>query len=136
MDTDQPLPTGDHEVPLLDAVDSVRATGPSMGTLTVGWSLGIGGGTIADRNMIQKLALKIATGTFARRASVNLVVEDEDGNLRREAHNIFEDQIVETVTYHVEADTKSSDQVILIAIAEAIAEFRRRKGGSTGDAGV
>lgn len=124
IDAETSLPT-DGDVPLLAAVEEVRTEGPSMGTITIGWSLGRDGGTINDRNIIKSLAMKIATGNFARRAKVNMILEDEDGNLHREEHNLLEDQIVAKVSYDVEADTQTSAEVVLQAVADAIKTFNQ-----------
>ena len=123
LDADSPLPQGDS---LLDAVESVRANGPEHGTIYVGWSLGREGGSLKDKNIIKKLATEIATKNLARRARVNMVVENEQGQLRREQHDLFEDHIVTKVSYRVSPDVRSDESTILVAIAKAIDDFNQR----------
>jgi len=125
LDTDRQLPKGNS---LLDAVESVRAEGPSNGTLYVGWSLGREGGTMKDKSIIKKLATEIAVNKLARRASVNLVVEDEQGNLHREQHDLFEDHIVSKVSYRVASDVRVDTSTILTAISKSIQDFNKLPG--------
>lgn len=114
------------DIPLLDAVDSVLESGPSVGTVTIAWSLGLDGGTIADRNLIKKIAAKIASEGLARWGRVNLIVEKDGGELRREQHDLLEDAIVAKIQYMVEADSQTSSGLILDAIQRAIHEFNQR----------
>jgi hypothetical protein len=125
VNADETLPA-DGNLPLLTAVNELRASGPDTGVITIGWSLGRKGGTHNDQGIIKSIALKIATGDFARRGKVNLVLEDEDGSLHREEHDLLEDQIVTKVTYQVDADTRTSTDVVLTAIGGAIDEFNKR----------
>lgn len=125
VDADQPIPNQGGDLSVFDAVESLRSAGPSAGTMSVKFALGYEG-TAADRNLIQRMALWVAQGGFARRGEVGLVIEDEHGNIRRETHKIFEDQIVETVSYEVDEDSESNEELVLDAIAKAIRDFRRR----------
>ncbi len=120
---------------LLDAVNEVRTKGPSTGTVTVGWSLGIDGGSSHDKDLLQKVAEKIIQGKLARRATANLVVEDEDGNVRRETHNLFEDKIVANVKYRVDADAAQTTESILKEVSKAMTVVRKRthRGGAGAD---
>jgi hypothetical protein len=118
-------PEGDGDIPLLDAVEGVLQQGPDAGTLKVSWSLGYDG-SVTDRNLIRRVALRIATAGFSNQASVNLLVEDDEGGIRRETHKVFEDHIVEKVSYYVEADEVSNSSVVLRAVGEAVAEFLKR----------
>jgi hypothetical protein len=123
MDATQALPSGSQ---LLDAVEELRDAGPSAGTLLIGWSLGRSGGSDADQSLIKAFAQRIQTGRLARRASVNLVVEDDNGQLKREQHDLFEDHIVTKVHYDVDPNVPSETSTVLHAIADAIKEFNGR----------
>ncbi|MBX3095068.1 MAG: hypothetical protein KF680_11110 [Cryobacterium sp.] len=125
MDANQPIPNHDGDLSVFDAVENLRSVGPSAGTMSVKFALGYEG-TAADRNLIQRMALWVAQGGFARRGEVGLVLEDEDGNIHRETHKIFEDQIVETVSYEVDEDSESNEEIVLDAVARAIQDFRGR----------
>lgn len=111
---------------LLNAVDGVRDKGPKSGTITLGWSLGIEGGNQQDKDLLQKAAEKIIQKKLAKRASANLVIEDENGNLRREQHDLLEDKVVTTVRYKVEADAAQTTESILTAVGKAIADVKQR----------
>lgn len=110
---------------LLTAVSEVLSKGPKAGVLKVGWTLGYDGST-ADRNLIKSIAYKVATGGFAERATVNLLVANDDGDVRHETHNVFEDHIVEKVSYQIDADQVSSSTIILNAVGQAIKDFTSR----------
>lgn len=110
----------------LTAVEEVRTQGPKTGTVTVGWSLGIDGGSHQDKDLLQKAAEKIIQGRLAKRATANLVVEDDDGNIRRETHNLFEDKIVTTVKYRVEPDATQTTESILNEVVKAMADVKKR----------
>ncbi|MFD4958429.1 hypothetical protein [Microbacterium sp. NPDC058389] len=124
LDAEEPIPS-DTEVPILDAVEQVRKKGPSVGTITIGWTLGRDGGTISDRGLIKKLAQKIAEGGIAKRGKVNLVLDDGQGGVKREVHSLFEDQVVTKVSYEVEADVRTSSEIVLSAINDAISTFNQ-----------
>lgn len=113
---------------LLDAVNEVRTKGPSTGTITVGWSLGVKGGSASDKDLLQRVAERIIQGKLARRASANLVMEDEDGNIRRETHDLFQDKIVANVKYRVEADTAQTTESVLKAVSQAMTDVKNRTG--------
>jgi len=122
LDADKELPDGD-DLPLLDAVESVRAEGPSVGTFYVGWSLGRNNGTTADKNLIKRIATRISSQNLARRAVVNMVVEDEHGKLRNETHNLFEDHVVRKASWQVSPDQRSDSSAVLSAISKAVQDF-------------
>lgn len=124
LDAEEPIPS-DKEVPILEAVEQVRKKGPSVGTITIGWTLGRDGGTISDRGLIKKLARRIAEGGLAKRGKVNLVLDDGAGGVKHEIHNLFEDQVITKVRYEVEADVRTTSEVVLGAINDAIAEFNQ-----------
>lgn len=110
----------------LNAVEEVRTKGPRTGTVTIGWSLGIDGGSAQDKDLLRKAAEKIIQNKLAKRASANLVVQGADGSLRRETHNLFEDKIVTNVKYKVEADVAQTTESILNAVGKAITEVTKR----------
>lgn len=111
---------------LLGAVENVRRSGPSEGVMYVGWSMGRSGGTISDKSMLKKLAEVITTKHLANRATANLVIEDADGNMRHETHNLFEDQIVEKAKWKVDRSKPSDVSEILSAISKAMREFDKK----------
>jgi hypothetical protein len=125
LDAGRELPDGD-DLPLLDAVEATRAEGPSVGTFYVGWSLGRGNGTAADKTLIKHLAERITSDRLARRATVNMVVEDEHGKIRHETHNMFEDQIVQKAIWQANPNQRSSSTEVLTAIAKAMQDFGTR----------
>jgi hypothetical protein len=124
LDAEEPIPS-DEQVPILEAVEQVRKKGPSVGTITIGWTLGRAGGTISDRSLIKKLAQKIAEGGIAKRGKVNLVLDDGAGGVKHEVHSLVEDQVVTKVSYEVEADVRTSSEVVLSAINDAISTFNQ-----------
>lgn len=129
VDASQELPTDSS---ILEAVENVREAGPSTGTLYFGWSLGRSGGSGRDQSMIKDLAEKLRTSQLAKRATVNMVVEDEDGRLKRETHSLVEDSIVHKVSYEASSDTRANTSQVLREIVKAIEDFRNRTnvGGS------
>lgn len=122
LEADRELPSGEG-LPLLDAVESVRAGGPSVGTFYVGWSLGRGNHTTSDKNLIKRIAERMTSENLARRASVNMIVEDAHGKLRHETHNMFEDQVVQKASWQVSPNQKSDSSAVLSAISNAIQNF-------------
>lgn len=125
IDTEKELTTeGDKS--LIGAVDGLRRKGPSEGTMYVGWSLGRDRGTLADKSMLKKLAEQVTTHNLAKRAEANLIIEDEDGNIRHETHNLFEDQIVEKARWSVERSRPSDVSAILLAIGKAMSAFEAK----------
>nr|WP_154923245.1 hypothetical protein [Microbacterium testaceum] len=125
LDADRPLPKGD-DLPLLDAVETTRAQGPSTGTFYVGWSLGRGNGSAADKNLMKKIAERMTTDRLARRAEVNMIVEGDDGKVRHETHNMFEDQVTQKASWQVSPDKLSTTEDVLAAISTAIQGFHNR----------
>lgn len=122
LDASEELPD-DTDVGLLDAVETLRAEGPNTGTLMVGWSLGYDGGTIKDKNLLKALATKIRTDNLARRIKVNMVVQNDDGVLRRETHDLIVDRITKKATWQASPDKRPSTSDILVAISNSMREL-------------
>jgi hypothetical protein len=92
--------------------------------LTVRWSLGRSNGSESAREAIQNAALWVAQGGFSSKAEVRIVSEDDDGQIKRDLHQIFDDRIAKSVEFFVPEGERASDEVILDAIANAIRQFR------------
>ncbi|PTT14649.1 hypothetical protein DBR36_15865 [Microbacterium sp. HMWF026] len=131
LDSEEEIATdddGDGGIPLLDAVENLRAEGPQTGTLMVGWSLGIKGGSAQEKNQLKRIAAKFKEDSLARRIKVNMVVENEDGDLRRETHDLMVDKITKKANWKTHRDKRSTTEEILVAMSNAVQEFNNTPG--------
>jgi len=120
---------------ILKSVEAVRTMGPNTGTVTISWSLGRDGGSHQDRNLLQSAAEAIIKMNLARRATANLVMTDDDENLRRETHDLIADKVVKTIRYKVGADDSQTTETILVAVNDAISEVRGRSASDSATSG-
>ncbi|HXH36426.1 MAG TPA: hypothetical protein VNJ54_18765 [Plantibacter sp.] len=93
------------------------------------WSLDRSGGNRSVRETLRTGAEWVVTNAFSSNAKVKLADEVAGGQLKRDdERNLFEDRITKNVTFHTTAGERTSDEVILNAVGEAIREFM--KGGT------
>lgn len=114
------------DLPVIEAVDSVQQSGPSTGTLAVKWSLGRAGGTASDRQLLHRLAGWLLKHDVANHAKVNLELVGEDGTIKRDLRDLFEDHLTETAVWHATSDRRVPQGVLLDAIGKAIQDFQKR----------
>jgi len=119
---------GDGDMSLLDAVENLRSEGPQTGTLMIGWSLGIQGGSVKEKNLLKRIAAKFKEDDLARRIKVNMVVENENGDLRRETHDLMVDKITKKATWKTHRDKRSTTGEIISAMMSAVQEFNKTPG--------
>lgn len=94
-------------------------------SLTLRWSVDRSGGNHSVRDALRQGALWVARNAFSSRAEVRIVKEGEDGRLQRELHSIFDDRVTKTVSFKTVVSERTSDEVILAAIDDAILQFLR-----------
>jgi hypothetical protein len=98
-------------------------------SLEMTWSFGHRKGSQGMRSAMLNTAQAIAraSGSWVEKAEVNMQVEDEEGDLRVEQHNLFEDRVAFTADFEVPDGEEPSEESVLTGIQGAIEEFRRRQ---------
>jgi hypothetical protein len=116
--------------PVGDAFRNAQNQALEDARLVFRWSLDRSGGTQRVRDALRRGAEWVVKNAFSSNAKVKLASEGTDGRLvRDEERSIFEDRITRSVTFQTDGGQRTSDEVILNAVAEAIREFAR--GGTT-----
>jgi len=106
-----------------DAVrEAARDTTDEM-SLTMTWSFGHAKGSLSAREKLLAAAQWVANTGWTDSASVSITVENPDGELHVEQHNIFRDRVTKRVNFVVEDGQRPSESVVVTAVAQAIREF-------------
>jgi hypothetical protein len=116
--------------PVGDAFRSAQQQALQDARMEFRWSLDRSGGTQPVRDALRRGARWVVNHSFSTSAKVKLADTDANGKLLRDvARDLFEDRITKDVKFTTKDGERTTDEVILNAVALAIQEFNR--GGST-----
>ncbi|MBT1666644.1 hypothetical protein [Curtobacterium flaccumfaciens] len=122
IDADTALPEGGGIV--ADALRQAQAGALDGATVKISWSLGHSFGEATVRDALKNGAMWIAKHGFTRRAKVKMLESDTDGKfMRDEMRSLFNDEVVQTISFVVPDDQRVPEETLLAEIGKSITDF-------------